>query len=92
MELKGSVDPDELLQPFDNLSKQIVNLHSRQLAIEDAMYYLERALASSKNNSIDTATFLREIRSLAREQFLCKSHLMKINATIDQKLATGGGV
>lgn len=68
------------LVPQDPLSAQIVRLNADVNAIDDAFYYLERALASSRNSSVDLNTFLRECRSLARRQFLARAHLRKIAA------------
>jgi hypothetical protein len=34
-------------------------------------------------------TFLKEVRRLARQQFLCKIHLMKINASVAQAARVG---
>lgn len=65
---------DRLL-PYDALSQQIVRLNSEILAIDDAFYYMERALVSSRNDTVDLGTFLKECRQLARKQFLCKAHL-----------------
>ena len=46
-------------------------------ALEDALYYLDRALS---RGAIDIESFLREVRSLARRQFLAKAHLQKLAA------------
>lgn len=75
------------LQPSDALSAQIVRLSAEVNAMDDAFYYLERALASSRNESVDIHTFLRECRSLARRQFLSKAHLRKITAQALQEEA-----
>lgn len=67
--------PADRLVPYDPLSQQIVRLNSEILAIDDAFYYMERALVSSRNDKVDLGTFLKECRQLARKQFLCKAHL-----------------
>ena len=71
---------EQRVLPFDALSSQIVRLHSEINAIDDAFYHLERALVSSKNQTVDLNTFLKECRQLARKQFLSKVHLKKIHA------------
>jgi len=80
---EGSKPPPpaiERLEPFDPVSAQIVRISSEVNSIDDAFYFLERALASSRNESVDLNTFLKECRLLARKQFLGKAHLRKINA------------
>lgn len=80
---------EDQLIVFDDLSQQIIKLQSEINAIDDTLYYMERALiANNTNNSdvsvnkknIDLQMFLKESRNLARKQFLCKAHLMKIQA------------
>lgn len=69
------VEPDDLIVANDVNSKQMVELVSESAAIEDALYYLDRALSQG---AIDVETFLREVRKLARRQFLCKAHIRKV--------------
>jgi len=78
---------EQRVLPFDALSSQIVRLHSEINAIDDAFYHLERALVSSKNETVDLNTFLKECRQLARKQFLSKVHLKKIHAECLQQEA-----
>ena len=54
---------------------------SENLAIDDALYYLEQALSSSES-SFDLQGFLAESKSLSRQQFICKAQLHKIHDTI----------
>jgi hypothetical protein len=82
---KPTVTALDRLVPSDSTSEQIAHLVAEVNAIDDAFYYLERALVSSKNETVDLNTFLRECRQLARKQFLCKAHLKKISAHCLQK-------
>jgi hypothetical protein len=84
---KPALPAVDRLVPYDALSAQIVRLSAEVNAIDDAFYYLERALASSRNESVDLTTFQRECRSLARTQFLSKAHLRKITAEAMQQQA-----
>jgi ESCRT-I complex subunit TSG101 len=77
-EQKAQPAPEDHLQAYDDLSNQIVRLNGEINAIDDALYFLERALVSSQNKSIDLNGFLREVRNLARQQFMCRAHLAKI--------------
>lgn len=82
MDARGDVDTAALLAPSDELSAQLLRLQAEQHAIDDAMYYLERALISSSNTAVDLTTFLRETRKLARQQFLAKMHVGRINGCV----------
>lgn len=73
--------PDHNVVAHDNLSNQIIGLASENLAIDDALYYLEQALSSSEN-SFDLQGFLAESKSLSRQQFICKAQLHKIHSTV----------
>lgn len=79
-EAKPKAAAEEYLQAYDDLSTQITKLHAELNAIDDAFYFLERALVQSQNKSVDLNAFLRESRVLARQQFMCKAHLGKISA------------
>lgn len=70
---------EERLRPYDELSAQMISLASEIGAVDDTIYFLERALVSSQNKTVDFPIFLKECRKLARKQFLSKAHLMKIN-------------
>lgn len=80
---KETVDPDTILIENDALSKQMVATLAEQHAIEDALYYLDRALS---NDVIVLSVFLKEVRKLARKQFMCVALIQKIHAT-QQELA-----
>ena len=75
LEKNKPVDPEALMVPKDVLSKQMLDLSAEIAASEDTMYYLDRALA---NDSLELSVHLKEIRKLARKQFLAKAHMKKI--------------
>jgi len=75
-----AVEVESRFEPRDDLSAQILRLNAEISAIDDAFYHMERCLVSSQNSSMDLNTFLKETRKLARQQFLAKAHLIKINA------------
>eukprot|EP01034_Spumella_vulgaris_P026168 gene26168-32703_t len=89
---KAPLDGEQRLEPFDDLAAQVIKLNSELNSIDDCVYYLERGLVSDSNTT-DLAAFLKETRRLARQQFLCKAHLMKINAQmVQQRQAVGAPV
>ena len=64
----------------------MVRLAGEQAAIEDTIYYLERALASAENPSVQVADFVFHTRKLARNEFMKRRHLGKImQAIADQE-------
>jgi len=63
------------LQPKDLLSQQLLDLIAEDLAIEDVIYYMDKAL---RDGVIDIATFMKECRSLSREQFFKKALTKKV--------------
>jgi len=69
------IDVDGLLQPKDLLSQQLLDLIAEDLAIEDVIYYMDKAL---RDGVIDITTFMKECRSLAREQFFKKALIKKV--------------
>ncbi len=77
---KDSIDPLSYIQPGDVYSEQLVELYAKSAAIEDCLYYLEKAFSTGKNSSFDFQTYLKKFRELSREQFLCKLHINKIKA------------
>lgn len=73
--------PIDCLSPYDDLSDQVIRVTAEQLAIDDALYFLSKAL-TAENRKYDFNSFVKESRKLARLQFLAKVHLLKIqNAT-----------
>jgi len=75
------------LQPYDELSEQLVKLQSEHNAIDDAMYYLERALQRG-HPSMTLELFLNKTRDLAGREFICRAHIRKIEGVISK--ANGG--
>lgn len=98
------LDPDRIFEPTDALSRQLLDCISSDLAIEDTMYALDKAVqvgaggggggatglrrsgsgsggdGASGRGGIAVDTYLREVRSLAREQFTFRALELKIRA------------
>merc|ERR1711862_474656 len=66
---------DDLVQPTDLHSKQMLYLSAENAAISDCLYFLDKAL-SKGNVSLDL--HLKKTRELAKRQFLVRAHCMKI--------------
>ncbi len=80
------LEAESRLEAYDDLGAQVVRLNAELNAIDDAFYFLERALVDENNKTVDLTSFLKETRRLARQQFMCKAHLMKINAALRPQL------
>jgi ESCRT-I complex subunit TSG101 len=70
---------DEVVQPANKLHAQMLDLCTENAAISDALYFLDRALYQG---NLDLDTHLRQIRQLAKRQFLVRAHLVKINQLV----------
>lgn len=66
---------DELVLPKNVPSKQMLELSAQVASLTDAMYFMDTSLA---NNVLDLPTHLRQVRKLAKQQFMAKALLLKI--------------
>jgi len=66
---------DELCVPATAVARQQLALAAEIAAIQDALYFLDRALYQDQ---MDATSHLKQVRSLAKRQFLAKAHLLKI--------------
>jgi ESCRT-I complex subunit TSG101 len=67
---------DDLVQPASRVSQQMLELSAENASLTDALYFLDRCLYLG---NIDCDTHLKHVRRLAKQQFLARAHLMKIN-------------
>ncbi|CAK4666472.1 unnamed protein product [Aphanomyces euteiches] len=74
-ENQDEINVDEVLVPADALSSQQLDAYAERNAIEDALYFMDRALA---NGEIELQVFLKEVRKLARKQFMCVALMQKV--------------
>ncbi|RLN47519.1 hypothetical protein BBJ29_000607 [Phytophthora kernoviae] len=82
---KDTVDPDTILIEGDALSKQMIKTLAEHQSIEDALYYMDRALS---NDEIELNIFLKEVRKLSRKQFLYLALVQKIQAKQQELVAS----
>lgn len=73
----GNVDVDTAFEPCDNLSKQMLDCTASDLALEDVIYSLDKAI---QGGAIPFDQYLRNIRLLSREQFFHRATASKVRA------------
>lgn len=55
-------------------SNRLINAYAEEAAIEDAIYYVGEAL---RKGVIDLEVFLKQVRQLARKQFMNRALMQK---------------
>ncbi|PRQ38058.1 putative ubiquitin-conjugating enzyme/RWD, steadiness box (SB) domain-containing protein [Rosa chinensis] len=73
----GGVDVDDAFQCVDALSKQMLECTASDLAIEDVVYSLDKAV---QDGAIPFDQYLRTVRLLSREQFFHRATAAKVRA------------
>lgn len=71
------VDVDEAFETCDALSKQMLNCTASDMAVEDTIYALDKAV---QEGAIPVDQYLRNVRLLSREQFFHRATASKVRA------------
>ncbi|XVE68443.1 hypothetical protein DITRI_Ditri09bG0069200 [Diplodiscus trichospermus] len=74
---KHNVDVDEAFHCVDVLSKQMLDCTAADLAIEDVVYSLDKAV---QEGAVPFDQYLRNVRLLSREQFFHRATAAKVRA------------
>ncbi|KAG0577799.1 hypothetical protein M758_5G175900 [Ceratodon purpureus] len=69
------VDIDDVFEPVDALSKQLLECQASDLAIEDILYAVDKG---AQELVIPVETYLKHVRVLAREQFFHRATAQRI--------------
>lgn len=69
------VDIDDVFEPVDMLSKQLLECQASDLAIEDILYAIDKG---AQEMVIPFEAYLKHVRVLAREQFTHRATTHKI--------------
>lgn len=78
----GDLGVDRIMVPQDEASEQVLECVAKDYAIQDAMDALDEAI---EGELIDSETFVKEIRKLARDQFMARALLRKVKLKQAQK-------
>lgn len=80
-----SADVDSVFSPVDGLSKQLLDCLAADLAIEDALYALDKAVQaddmSGRGRAVPVDMYLQRTRALAREQFFHRAIAAKVKGS-----------
>ncbi|KAE8689555.1 Protein ELC [Hibiscus syriacus] len=72
---KNNVDVDQAIYCADLLSKQMLDCTAADLAIEDVVYSMDKAV---QDGSVSFDQYLRNVRLLSREQFFHRATAVKV--------------
>jgi len=70
--IAACTDLTQAVAPADDLAKQMLGAHAEDLALEDAMRVLDRALQTG-SAGLTPSTYLKQVRILSRRQFLARA-------------------
>lgn len=68
---------DGILQPVDDISRQLLESTAADLTIEDVLYSLDRAM---QDGSVPWEAYYKAVRQLSREQFYHRATCLKVAA------------
>lgn len=78
------LDADEVFELVDGLSRQILECTAADLAVEDTIYSLDKAV---QEGAITFESYLKSVRALCREQFFHRATIAKGRAAQVTRLA-----
>eukprot|EP00435_Cladocopium_sp_Y103_P026585 s1286_g6.t1 len=77
---RENFDPDAFLETMDPDRRQVLDLLSEELSYEELLTALDELLASRK---IGVDDFMREVRDVSRQQFMCKMKRKKAEKAVN---------
>ena len=83
--VKEEVNIDDIFEPCDGLSGQLLECTAADMAVEDTLYSLDR---SAQEGAIPFDAYLKNVRALCREQFFHRVVAVRVKATQVQSQIT----
>lgn len=80
----GDIDPNTAIVPVDDLSSQALDAHAADLAIEETLYALDKAL---QRGLLQPEVYLKQVRRLCRKQYYARALGNKVAARQQQAVA-----
>ncbi|WOK92849.1 hypothetical protein Cni_G01541 [Canna indica] len=71
------IDVDDVFEPADALSRQMLECTAEDLSVEDTIYSLDKAV---QEGAITFDSYLKSVRGLCRDQFFHRATLAKVRA------------
>lgn len=75
---RDEVDVDDIFEPCDPLSKQLIECTAADMAVEDTFYSLDKSV---QEGAIPLDMYLKSIRALSREQFFHRATSVEVRAS-----------
>lgn len=84
----GALDINKVIVPTDDLSRQALMAQAEDLAVEDCLLVLEKALLQGK---LTPEAYMKQVRLLCRRQFLARALGLKVAQVQRQQQRVSGG-
>ena len=75
------ISVDDRVRPVSAVDAQMLQLSAENATYSDTLYFLDMAL---HNRVITLSTHLKEVRNIAKKQFMARAHLLKISLARSQ--------
>ena len=82
-----SFDPETAIEAADAMSRQLLNAHAKDAAIEDALDALDELLNDGK---VQLEDYMRQVNKLCKEQFIARAEILVVSRMQQERGVTNG--